>query len=192
MPHLFLLDFQWTSWQASCTEKLWWVCSLCHKQYQQKSNTCIITLPETNSSSPLKMNGWKMTCPFWCAYFQVLHMLSFRYDNFPSRKHKHIPPNGKQPENHRLKVAGRGSSDSCQEGTPRKSNIDTKKWWFGNCPAKVVGEGYYGERTHDRESMGWKMYFLSNMAILGIYVKFQEGNYFLSRTPPMNLRTSHL
>ena len=42
---------------------------------QQESNDVLtkekkgIPLPETNGS-PLKINGWKMTCPFAMAYFQ--------------------------------------------------------------------------------------------------------------------------
>ena len=61
-----------------------------------------------------------------------------------------------------------------------------------SCPAKVVGEGCDGERTHDRASMVWKRYLPLKMAIFGIYVSFLGCNCGFRALQPLVFQSSHL
>ncbi len=72
LSNLAMATLQLPCWKLA---KIMWASA----KKKSLNGSIVHSLTETNSKPPLKINGWKMTFPFWDpAYFQAKHTVTFQ------------------------------------------------------------------------------------------------------------------
>ena len=130
------------------------------KVHQQQNHQVgqLVTLPETNIAHEKHIFSWWIPLKWWIFYGYV----SLQGSNLPA-------PRRKSPYNAWPSETNRNPGDPRWFLPPpqKKRSLRSLEMGWNHNPRKL---------TSIPKMMVWTMHLLSNMAILGIYVRFQRGN----------------